>query len=224
MRMNSKILRAFIREVITEATSKEDIAAFYEDASDWGMKAITLYSPAVLEKNTDDIASGVLGYIAAQKPKDPCAGAWEIKMAGGRGYGGVLYPAMFAAVDGPLMPDRHSTTQSAEGGWGKQGGRQKKPLDNVAAKADQKATPDDTSDDCTVRKWKQNDKTQQWEGDPVLDFAYSPKGGEDALLGRLVAAHEKFVKKLEEKGVDVQSFLAQLSREGVNKFEMERLG
>ena len=145
-------------------------------------------------------------------------------MAGGKGYGGVLYPAMFAAAGGPLMPDRHSTTDDAVKGWGKQTARKKVPLDNAEVDAEKKATPDDTSDDCNVRSWKQNKSTGKWEGDPLIDNAYSPKGNEQAILNRLVSNHEKFMKKLESKGVDANEFLSQLSREGMQRFEMERLG
>lgn len=217
-------LRRFIREALmAEGTAPEDLAGFYEDASDWGMKAITLYSPALLEQNMDDIGLAVVGYIAAQKPKNPCAGAWEIKMAGGRGYGRVLYPAMFAAVNGPLMPDRHSTTPAAVSGWKKQSSRDKVPLDNAEADMSKKLTPSDKSDDCDVRSWTLNDKTGKWGGDEIIDNAYAPKGNEKAVLDGLLSNHEAFVEKLRDRGVDLSSFLAELSREGVKRFNMETL-
>lgn len=217
-------LRRFIRECLLEAAAPDDdLAGFYEDASDWGMKALTLYSPSTLLQNMDNISAGVRGYIAVQKPKQPCAGAWEVKMAGGRGYGKILYPAMFAAVGGPLMPDRHSTSDDAVKGWGKQTSRKKVPLDNAAVGKEKKATPDDDTDDCDVRSWKQGEDGK-WGGDPLIDNAYSPKGDEQAILDRLLANHDSFIKKIKADGVDVNSFLAQLSREGVQRFEMQRLG
>lgn len=219
-------LRRFIREVLVESTttSAEELAGFYQDAEDWGVKEITLYSPAILERNMSDVDLAVVGYIYAQRPKEPCAGAWEIKMAGGRGYGRILYPAMFAAVKGPLMPDRHSTTGAAEAGWGKQGSREQTKLDNAAENdKSRKLTPDDTSDDCSVRSWKKNPASGQWEGDPVLDVAYAPKGNENAILSRLLDNHKKFINKIQDKGVDVSNFLSELSKSGLKRFEIERL-
>jgi hypothetical protein len=217
-------LRKLIREILLEASVPADeLAAFYQDSSDWGLKEITLYSPAALERNMEEIEAAVVGYIYAQKPKDPCAGAWEVKMAGGRGYGGILYPAMFAAVNGPLMPDRHSTSPDAVSGWSKQASRKKIPLDNSSVGAERKSTPDDASDDCEVRSWTQDPKTGRWEGDPLIDNAYSPKGNERAILEKLLNNHEKFMKKIESTGVDVTDFLAELSRSGVKRFESERL-
>lgn len=220
-----KILKNFIREVLVEGSTvgAEDLAGFYQDGGDWGLKEITLYSPTTLEKNMDNVGSAVVGYIYAQKPKSPCAGAWEVKMAGGRGYGGVLYPAMFAAVNGPLMPDRHSTTPDAVAGWSKQTSRKKTPLDNAATTAEKKSTPDDDSDDCEVRSWTKNPETGKWEGDPLIDNAYAPKGNEQAILSRLLNNHEKFMKKIKSTSLDVDAFLAELSREGVKRFEIERL-
>jgi len=221
---NFLTLRRFIREaLIAESVSLDDLAGFYEDASDWGMKAITLYSPTLLEQNMDDIGLAVVGYIAAQKPKNPCAGAWEIKMAGGRGYGNVLYPAMFAAVNGPLMPDRHSTTPAAVSGWKKQASRDKVPLDNAEADASKKLTPSDKSDDCDVRSWTLNDATGKWGGDEIIDNAYAPKGNEKSVLDGLLSNHESFMKKLRSKDIDTTEFLSALSREGVKRFNIETL-
>lgn len=221
---NFRSLRRFIREtLLTEGIAREELAGFYEDASDWGMKAITLYSPALLEQNMDDIGLAVVGYIAAQKPKNPCAGAWEIKMAGGRGYGNVLYPAMFAAVNGPLMPDRHSTTDAAVSGWKKQSGRKRVPLDNANVDPEKKLTPSDSSDDCDVRSWRLDNETNKWRGDEIIDVAYAPKGDENLILDRLLSNHEVFVAKLKDKGVDLNSFLSDLSREGMKRFNMETL-
>lgn len=221
--MSETRLKKFIRQFLLEvALPTEQLAGFYEDASDWGMKAITIYYPSVVKKNLDDVSQGVVGYIAAQKPKEPCAGAWEIKMAGGKGYGGVLYPAMFAAVNGPLMPDRRSTTDDAVKGWSKQGERKKTPLDNAVVDKNKKATPDDDSDDCNVRTWKQKDG--KWEGDPIIDNAYFPKGYEKSVLQKLLANHDAFIESLKDKDIDMNSFLAQISKAGVERFERERLG
>ena len=216
-------LKKFIRRFLLEvALPADQLAGFYEDASDWGMKAITSYYPSIVEKNLEDVSQGVVGYIAAQKPKKPCADAWEIKMAGGKGYGNILYPAMFAAVGGPLMPDRHSTTDDAVKGWGKQGSRKKISLDNAAADSGQKATPDDDSDDCEVRTWRQKDG--KWEGDPIIDKAYFPKGYEKSVLEKLLTNHDTFIESLKDKDIDMNSFLAQISKAGVERFERERLG
>jgi len=223
--MTSTQLKKFIRKFLLEvALPTEELAGFYEDASDWGMKALTLYYPSQVEKDLEDVSQGVVGYIAAQKPKQPCAGAWEIKMAGGRGYGSILYPAMFAAVGGPLMPDRHSTTNDAVKGWSKQGSRKKTPLDNASANKNEKATPDDESDDCDVRTWKKDEKTGQWSGDSIIDNAYFPKGYEKSVLGKLLKNHDSFIKSLYGKDIDVNLLLAQISKAGVERFERERLG
>lgn len=223
--MSETQLRSFIRQVLMEVSSPtEELAGFYEDASDWGMKAITLYYPSKIEPDADDVSQAVVGYIAAQKPKQRCAGAWEIKMAGGRGYGGVLYPAMFAAVGGPLIPDRNSLTDDAVKGWSKQGSRKKTALDNFYVDDEKKATPEDDSDDCKVRNWSRDKETGQWLGDPVLDNAYFPKGNENSIFQKLLLNHDNFVESLKDKTVDVNSLLARISKAGVERFERERLG
>lgn len=223
--MSETQLRRFIRQVLMEASSPaEELAGFYEDASDWGMKAITLYYPSKIEPDADDVSQAVVGYIAAQKPKQRCAGAWEIKMAGGRGYGGVLYPAMFAAVGGPLIPDRNSLTDDAVKGWSKQGSRKKTALDNFYVDDEKKATPEDDSDDCKVRNWSRDKETGQWLGDPVLDNAYFPKGNENSIFQKLLLNHDNFIESLKDKTVDVNSLLARISKAGVERFERERLG
>ena len=223
--MSETQLRRFIRQVLMEVSSPtEELAGFYEDASDWGMKAITLYYPYKIEPDADDVSQAVVGYIAAQKPKQRCAGAWEIKMAGGRGYGGVLYPAMFAAVGGPLIPDRNSLTDDAVKGWSKQGSRKKTALDNFYVDDEKKATPEDDSDDCKVRNWSRDKETGQWLGDPVLDNAYFPKGNENSIFQKLLLNHDNFVESLKDKTVDVNSLLARISKAGVERFERERLG
>jgi hypothetical protein len=223
--MSEAQLRRFIRHFLIEASSPtEELAGFYEDASDWGMKAITLYYPSRIERDLNNVSQGVVGYIAAQKPKQRCAGAWEIKMAGGRGYGGILYPAMFAAVGGPLVPDRNSLTDDAVRGWGKQGSRKKTALDNFYVDDVQKATPEDDSDDCRVRTWNRDKETGQWVGDPVLDNAYFPKGNENSIFQKLLSNHDNFIESLKDKDADVDSLLAQISKAGVERFERERLG
>ena len=223
--MSETQLRRFIRQVLMEVSSPtEELAGFYEDASDWGMKAITLYYPSKIEPDADDVSQAVVGYIAAQKPKQRCAGAWEIKMAGGRGYGGVLYPAMFAAVGGPLIPDRNSLTDDAVKGWSKQGSRKKTALDNFYVDDEKKATPEDDSDDCKVRNWSRDKETGQWLGDPVLDNAYFPKGNENSIFQKLLLNHDSFIESLKDKTVDVNSLLARISKAGVERFERERLG
>ena len=223
--MSETQLRRFIRQVLMEVSSPtEELAGFYEDASDWGMKAITLYYPSKIEPDADDVSQAVVGYIAAQKPKQRCAGAWEIKMAGGRGYGGILYPAMFAAVGGPLIPDRNSRTDDAVKGWSKQGSRKKTALDNFYVDDEKKATPEDDSDDCKVRNWSRDKETGQWLGDPVLDNAYFPKGNENSIFQKLLLNHDSFIESLKDKTVDVNSLLARISKAGVERFERERLG
>jgi len=224
---NTKYLKEFIRETILNenvSTGNSDLAAFLEDSSEWGIKAITLYSSSNLLKNLEDTDSSVLGYIAAQKPKNPCAGAWEVKMSGGKGYGGILYPAMFAAVGGPLMPDRSLTSDKAISGWSKQSKREKTPLDSAKAEKDQKLTPEDPSDDCEVRSWKFNKEKNRWEGDQVLDNAYDPFGSENAILKKLLSKHEETMNEVEKKGVERQEIEIKLSRSGIQKFNVELYG
>ena len=224
---STEYLRQFIREALLLGEgADEDLAALYEDASDWGMKAITVYSPARLLADPGNPAAAVVGYIAAQRPDSPCAGAWEVKMSGGRGYGwSVLYPAMFAAVGGPLMPDRKTVSPDATRGWSTRAGdRGKTLLDKVSAPEEEKLTPDDPSDDCEVRSWTRDPETGKWSGDPVLDVAYTPKGNEKALLDRLLRRHEETMGEVIDAGHDRRDVEVGLSRGGGEKFNAELYG
>lgn len=227
MMRSTEYLRRFIREaLLLREGADEDLAALYEDAADWGVKAITLYSPARLLEDPGNPSAAVVGYIMAQRPESPCAGAWEVKMSGGRGYGwSVLYPAMFAAVGGPLMPDRKTVSPAAEKRWAtKATGRGKTPLDKVGAPEEEKLTPDDPSDDCDVRSWKLDPVSGRWGGDPVLDAAYRPRGDEKALFDRLLRRHEETMGEVTGAGHDRSDVEAGLSRGGGEKFNAELYG
>lgn len=207
MRKDDIILERIYRRLIAEssAPSIEGLAAYISSFS------ATLYNPNRLLADlravkgglaSDDIlfdacSRAVVGEITIEEPNDPCLGAWYVGTIAGEGYGKILYGLGYAlSPEGILMPDREAVSHKAYRAWSKQTARRVGEFDDAALPVDQRRTPNDPSDDCTLHKSNDGD-CKKTNRDPMpLNYAYKAEGWEDKLALDLKRAHNAAMAEL----------------------------
>lgn len=164
---------------------------------------------------------GVKGFIEIAKPREPTAGAWEVKLSAGPSMGKYVYGMGYAlSPSGLLVPDRDigCVSPNATGGWAKQGGRKSVTLDNFYADKKERRTPKDPSDDAAVHDWNRDPHTKEWRGDDVIDKAYEAEGWEDGFLSELSATHAAAMDEAEDSGFSSDYLEEMIVEAGLNYF------
>lgn len=95
----------------------------------------------------DLIKQSILGMIFITPPRQPCNGAWEVRLSAGKSYGSLIYAAGYKiSPTGTLMSDRKSLSKDAQNAWKKVSRKIKgKPLDDYKHPRNS-----DPNDDCEV--------------------------------------------------------------------------
>ncbi|MGA1354444.1 MAG: hypothetical protein ACO32I_06690, partial [Candidatus Limnocylindrus sp.] len=159
----------------------------------------------------------VVGMLELDRHTDQCWKAWEVTASAlderyaSKGLGVAIYMAAQVLLDGPIVSDRHSVSDSAQLVWNRiyedTADFKRKPLDNVLAP---KTPP--RIDDCRIH------------GDPALDHAYklSPEVRDaiapmvEKLLRRGAAIEQE---QAQARGRRVESVRSQWSSQATDLFE-----
>jgi len=172
-------------------------------------KTAILYEPEHFRQNIDEVLRGkysaekfilhrvMRGIIEIRKPRNPCNGAWEVKLSAVKnpGDGGLIYGLGFAmSSTGILMPDRGTVSQRAQQGWIKQKSRGGKPFDDV-----EHPMTTDTSDDCFIHN--DEDMCKVHVDEDMLNRSYEEEGWESGLFSRLEETHEETMDMMDPDDV-----------------------
>lgn len=157
----------------------------------------------------------IVAMIAIKKPENPCANAWEVKLAAGPGYGKLLYGLAYAmSPTGRLMSDREEISEPAKGAWKKafNSERSRQTFDDVDAHGPMGkilySHPNHTAD--------ANDDCKVWQ-DEYLDAAYEAVGWEKSVLKTLEMSGDEIMKTIMTSGIEKDDFMTVLYQ-SVNRF------
>jgi hypothetical protein len=219
--MTDTIYERVCRRLLRESGGAARLAAWVYESSSFDRIAI-LYDTVALRPIFDDLYSeqrvgaswnpnvgaraareAIRGKIVIVAPKNPCWGAWEVKMAVAQQRvdaaenARTIYGLGYAMSDeGILMSDRSSVSLPAKRAWmrifsGKK--RRSKEFDDVSLPKEQRRTPDFPGDDCKL--YVGSGETPP-EKNPQLQHAYESQGWEAGELRWLSSSHETFVAEL----------------------------
>lgn len=110
------------------------------------------FDPAKHGKLLPDLLNdAMIGMIVIAPPKNPCNGAWEVRLTAGPGQGKIVYAMGYKmSPSGKLIADRKSLSRPAQNAW-KQVVKKSsgEPLDDVSNPKN-----NDPNDDCNI--WPHN--------------------------------------------------------------------
>lgn len=234
--MNSRNFNNIVRRIYSrllresyEGTA-EGLAAYVQRHG--GYAVAVVYRPAILLNSlkrdpglTQAHDDSVMAFVQVFQPKNPCAGAWEVKIAAGIGYGKILYGVAYAlSPEGILMSDRKSVSAKAYKAWSglQKSGRRSIPLDDAEEDdPKKKKTPTDVSDDCNVHKI--GDKDCGGRDPAALNYAYESEGWEKGMLEKMESSHKMFMKVLTKMGLDEETIYKNLKESGMKLFSAQYL-
>jgi len=197
--MNEALLRSYIRKIISESTSVNDLAAVVIDDGDQKMAIVYDVEElkAALREERGD-SSYVVSFTQISKPRGAnCRGAWMIR--GVAGDGKYAYGAAYAlSPTGLIVPDRSNVSPSAKSAWKNYSSKAISaglalPLDDADHPAggedpfhDEHHTPD-PQDDCYTS-----------HTEPYLNYAYHGGGGEGPMLESLHDSHLTVAREISD--------------------------
>lgn len=218
--LTTAVYHRLLREATLDDLNTSSMAVVTDETS--GGRTAVVYDTAVVAAHSDPSREiprkAVIGFVQIAAPRGAaCRGAWQVK--GITGPGKIVYSLAYAmSPTGLIVPDRSNVSPSASSAW--KGYAAKADADNILPLDDAdhpKAGTDpyhdahhtpDAADDCFTSHEEEH-----------LNAAYRGRGGEGALLDRLMDAHEVLMQKLSAEGVVTADLEAAILDAGYTAFD-----